>query len=99
MRSRLRGAYSANMSLLHNRTVLVIGRSSGIANAIVNAVRAEGATVVVAGRSTDTLTAAYRDQDLTVGYVDLTDETSIAALAQRLGRVDHVVTTGSARAK
>jgi NAD(P)-dependent dehydrogenase (short-subunit alcohol dehydrogenase family) len=32
-------------------------------------------------------------------YVDLTDDASIARLGQRLGSVDHVVTTASARAR
>lgn len=98
MRAGQRCAYAADMSL-QNRTVLVIGRGSGIANAVVNAVQAQGANVVVAGRSTEALTAAYGGQDIAVEYVDLTDEASIIALAERLGQVDHVVSTGSARAK
>ncbi|MFC0540525.1 SDR family oxidoreductase [Kutzneria chonburiensis] len=68
---------------LENRTVLVIGRSSGIARAVVAAATAAGAKVVVAGRD----------------EVDVADEASIAALASRLGRVDHVVSTASARAR
>jgi NAD(P)-dependent dehydrogenase (short-subunit alcohol dehydrogenase family) len=84
---------------LQDRTVLVIGRGSGIARAVVSAVRAQGAKVVVAGRNTDTLAAAYSDPGVSVEYIDLTDEPSIAALAERLGRVDHVVSTGSARAR
>jgi NAD(P)-dependent dehydrogenase (short-subunit alcohol dehydrogenase family) len=68
---------------LQNRTVLVIGRSSGIARAVASAATQAGANVVVAGRD----------------EVDVTDEASIAALASRLGRVDHVVSTASARAR
>jgi NAD(P)-dependent dehydrogenase (short-subunit alcohol dehydrogenase family) len=83
---------------LQNRTVLVIGRG-GIAKAVVSAVRAEGAKVVIAGRNTDALTAAYSDPDVRVEHVDLTDEPSIVALAERLGQVDHVVSTASARAR
>ena len=37
--------------------------------------------------------------DITDEYVDLTDEASINALGERLGTVDHVVSTASARAK
>jgi NAD(P)-dependent dehydrogenase (short-subunit alcohol dehydrogenase family) len=62
---------------LQNRTVLVIGRSSGIARAVASAVEAAVAKVVVAGRE----------------EVDVTDE------ASRLGHVDHVVSTASARAR
>lgn len=85
------------MSTLHDRTVLVIGRGDGIAGAVVDAARAAGANVVVAGRDPAPLKAAY--PDLTVETIDVTDEASIASLAVRLGRVDHVVSTVSARAR
>lgn len=42
---------------------------------------------------------AYDDSGITAEQVDLTDEASIAALAGRIGRVDHVVSTASARAR
>lgn len=85
--------------MLTDRTVLVVGRGSGIAKAVTEAVRAAGATVVVAGRDERALAAAYDDPGVTAAAVDLTDETSVAALAGRLGRVDHVVSTASARAR
>ncbi|MGI5505587.1 SDR family oxidoreductase [Lentzea sp. CA-135723] len=66
--------------------VLVIGRDSGIAGAVAAKVREAGGTVVLAGRNQDE-------------HVDLTDESSIAALAERIGAVDHVVSTASARAR
>jgi NAD(P)-dependent dehydrogenase (short-subunit alcohol dehydrogenase family) len=84
---------------LRDRKVLVIGRASGIARAVTLAVREAGATVVVAGRDRAALAAAYDDPGITAEEVDLTDENSIAALAQRLGHVDHVVSTASARAR
>ena len=37
--------------------------------------------------------------DITAELVDITDDESIAALADRLGAVDHVVSTASARAR
>lgn len=85
--------------MLTDRTVLVVGRGSGIAKAVTEAVRAAGATVVVAGRDERALAAAYDDPGVTAAAVDLTDETSVAALAGQLGRVDHVVSTASARAR
>lgn len=85
------------MTSLKDRTVLVIGRGSGIARAVTLAVRAAGATVVVAGRDEKSL--VYDDPEVTTASVDLTDEASVAALAERLGRVDHVVSTASARAR
>ncbi|GAB3881455.1 hypothetical protein GCM10029964_037550 [Kibdelosporangium lantanae] len=73
---------------LANRTVVVIGRDGGIARAVALSAEAAGADVVLAGRNVEG-----------DGYVDLTDEDSIAALASRVGRVDHVVSTASARAR
>jgi NAD(P)-dependent dehydrogenase (short-subunit alcohol dehydrogenase family) len=84
---------------LKGRTVLVIGRGSGIAKAVTLAVRDLGGTVVVAGRNPQALAAAYDDPGVTAETVDLTDEATVAALAERLGHVDHVVSTASARAR
>ncbi len=84
---------------LHDRTVLVVGRGSGIARATVEAVRATGARVVVAGRDEPALAAAYAGTDVVAHHVDLTDEDTVSALAEQLGSVDHVVSTASARAR
>jgi NAD(P)-dependent dehydrogenase (short-subunit alcohol dehydrogenase family) len=85
---------------LDGQTVLVIGRPSGIAGAIVSAAREAGARVVAAGRDRAALDAAYADDpNITTESVDLTDEGSIGALAERLGNVDHIVSTASARAR
>ncbi|GAA0420063.1 short-chain dehydrogenase [Acrocarpospora corrugata] len=84
---------------LEERTVLVVGRGSGIARAITLAARARGARVVVAGRDRGELRAAYEDPGVAAETVDVTDETTIATLAERLGQVDHVVSTASARAR
>ncbi|MEW2507041.1 MULTISPECIES: SDR family oxidoreductase [unclassified Amycolatopsis] len=84
---------------LENRTVLVIGRPSGIARAVTLAARAEGAQVVVAGRDPAKLAQAYDDEGIRAEEVDVTVDESIAALAERLGQVDHLVTTASSRAR
>jgi NAD(P)-dependent dehydrogenase (short-subunit alcohol dehydrogenase family) len=85
---------------LHDQRVLVVGRGSGIAHAVVLAVRDAGAKVVAAGRDEAGLMAAYQGEpDVTTDGVDLTDETSIATLAERLGSIDHVVSTASARTR
>jgi NAD(P)-dependent dehydrogenase (short-subunit alcohol dehydrogenase family) len=86
-------------NLLEGRRVLVVGRGSGIARAVVLAVREAGASVVVAGRDAQQLDQAYDDPGITAETVDLTDEAGVAALADRLGRVDHIVSTASARAR
>lgn len=83
---------------LAGRTVVVIGRGTGIARAVTDAARAAGAGVVVAGRDPDALRDAY-DGDVRAERVDVTDDESIAALAATLGPVDHLVTTASARAR
>ncbi|GHJ37102.1 SDR family oxidoreductase [Streptomyces sp. TS71-3] len=84
---------------LQNASVLVVGRGSGIARAITLAARDAGARVIVAGRDRQSLQAAYDDAGITAETVDFADEGSIAALAERVGEVDHVVSTTSARAR
>jgi NAD(P)-dependent dehydrogenase (short-subunit alcohol dehydrogenase family) len=85
---------------LDDQTVLVVGRGSGFARAIALAARDAGARVVAAGRNQETLPAAYADEPgIGTDYVDLTDDDSNASLSERLGQVDHVVSTGSARAR
>jgi NAD(P)-dependent dehydrogenase (short-subunit alcohol dehydrogenase family) len=88
------------MSSLKDRTVLVVGRGSGLARAIVLAALDAGARVVAAGRDQAGLAAAYAGEPgVGTEFVDLTDEASIAGLGDRLGPVDHVVSTASARAR
>lgn len=87
------------MTSLQNKTVLVIGRPSGIAGAIVEALRAAGAHVIAAGRDAHKLQSAYDGTGVMVETVDLTDDASIEALAARVGTIDHVVSTASARAR
>lgn len=85
---------------LKGKTALVVGRGGGIARAVVLAARDAGADVVAAGRDQKALADAYADEPgITTETVDLTDEASIAALGERLGTVDHVVSTASARAR
>jgi NAD(P)-dependent dehydrogenase (short-subunit alcohol dehydrogenase family) len=85
---------------LKDRRVLVVGRGSGIARAVALAACEAGANVVVAGRDQTILAADYKDEPgITAETLDLTDEASIAALGERLGSIDHVVSTGSVRAR
>jgi len=86
-------------NMLQDKTVVVVGRGSGIALAITLLARSQGARAVVAGRDKEKLAAAYDDPGVTAEVVDVTDDTSIAALADRVGPVDHVVSTASARAR
>src|SRR6476660_5240594 len=78
---------------LQDKTVVVVGRGSGIARAVALLAHDEGARVIVAGRDKNKLADAYDGIDISVETVDVTDDSSISALADRLGRVDHVVST------
>jgi NADP-dependent 3-hydroxy acid dehydrogenase YdfG len=76
------------------------GRAGGLARAVVLAALDADARAVAAGRDQERLDAAYASEPgVSTERVDLTDEGSIAALGQRLGSVDHVVYTASARAR
>lgn len=84
---------------LQDKTILVVGRGSGIARAVALRARSEGARVIVAGRDRAKLVNSYDDDRISAETIDITDDDSIAALADRVGRVDHVVSTASARAR
>jgi NAD(P)-dependent dehydrogenase (short-subunit alcohol dehydrogenase family) len=84
---------------LQDKTVVVVGRGSGIARTVALQARDEGARVIVAGRDKTKLADAYAGLDIAAETVDITDDSSIGTLAERLGQVDHVVSTASARAR
>ncbi|MFG2788249.1 SDR family oxidoreductase [Streptomyces sp. NPDC048419] len=85
---------------LSEETVLVVGRGGGIARAVAVAARDAGARVVAAGRDRQALADAYAGEPgIGTETVDITDNASIASLGERLGSVDHVVSTASARAR
>jgi NAD(P)-dependent dehydrogenase (short-subunit alcohol dehydrogenase family) len=85
---------------LQDQSVLVIGRGSGIARAVCMAARDAGARVIAAGRTEEDLKEAYAGEaGITTEMVDLTDEDTIAELGERLGTIDHIVSTASSRAR
>jgi len=84
---------------LQDSTILVVGRGSGIARAVTLLARSEGARVVVAGRDRAKLASFYDDDGIAAAHLDITDDDSIAALADSVGPLDHVVSTASARAR
>jgi NAD(P)-dependent dehydrogenase (short-subunit alcohol dehydrogenase family) len=61
--------------------------------------RSEGARVVVAGRDSEALAAGYEGEGISAETVAVTDDESISAFADRVGPVDHLVSTVSARAR
>jgi NAD(P)-dependent dehydrogenase (short-subunit alcohol dehydrogenase family) len=93
------------MPSLKDKTVLIIGRGSGIARAIALAVGEDGGRVIAAGRNPDDLTDAYRALDVGVERADVTDESSVAAVfkarsaanpARRIGSADDIATAAVA---
>ena len=84
-------------SVLTNKTVVVIGGSSGMGLAVAKKSSQSGARVVIASRSQDKLKAAAAKigGDVHWQVVDTTDETSVADLFERLGAVEHLVIPGS----
>lgn len=82
---------------LKNKTVVVIGGSSGMGLAVAQKSSQAGARVVIASRSQDKLktAAAHIGGDVHWQVVDTTDEASVADLFERLGAVDHLVIPGS----
>jgi NAD(P)-dependent dehydrogenase (short-subunit alcohol dehydrogenase family) len=78
---------------LDGRTVVVIGRPTGIAGAIMSLVAAAGAKVIAAGRHPDA------GGSVRVEKLDITDDDSITRFGARVGAIDHLVTTASARAR
>lgn len=87
---------------LQGRTAIVTGGGSGIGRAIAAAFAAEGANVVIAGRSPDRLQAAADDlgDRVTAIPTDITDEDEVAALftaaVGRHGTVDVLVNSAGA---
>jgi len=84
---------------LINTTVVILGGSSGMGLATAKAAQAEGARVVITGRSPERLQAARAvlgDGVRTVG-LDVGDEMGTRALFSELDTVDHVfITAGTA---
>jgi NADP-dependent 3-hydroxy acid dehydrogenase YdfG len=85
---------------LNNATVVILGGSSGMGLATAKAAEAEGARVVITGRSPERLQAARAvlgDKVRTVA-LDVGDEMGTRALFSELDTVDHVfITAGTAR--
>ncbi len=83
---------------LANQTVVVLGGSSGIGLATATAACAEGAHVIITGRSPERLAvaAATFDAEIRTVVLDVNDEPGTAALFADLSDVDHVFITAGA---
>ncbi|GAA1142293.1 NAD(P)-dependent dehydrogenase (short-subunit alcohol dehydrogenase family) [Kitasatospora gansuensis] len=82
---------------LDGRRLVVVGAGSNIGRALARTASAAGADLVLAGPDTAKLeaTAAGLAGPALVQRLDLADEGSIAALAERVGPFDHLVSTAA----
>jgi NAD(P)-dependent dehydrogenase (short-subunit alcohol dehydrogenase family) len=80
---------------LKNATVVILGGSSGIGLATAKAARAEGAQVIITGRSAQRLQTARAELGDAVRTValDVADEAGTRSFFQGLDRLDHVFIT------
>ena len=76
---------------LHGTNVVIIGGSSGIGLATSMLVKAEGANVTIAGRSSEKLRHAVQQLgDVRTVVADITSEAGVQEIFGELDRVDHV---------
>ena len=74
---------------------LIVGGSSGIGLAVAKQLQAEGASVIIAGRSQEKLrsAAAQLAAETLFAEVDATDAQSVSALFEKLGKINHLIVT------
>lgn len=85
------------MSTFNNKSVLVVGGSSGIGEATAHAFVAAGARVTIASRSREKLTAAEHaiGHGVITAVLDTTDDQAVPAFFERSGPFDHVIVSAA----
>src|SRR3990167_5408495 len=81
-----------------NEKILIVGGSSGIEMATAQVALDKNYDVIIASRSIDKLEKAKRalnHKNVNAHEVDTRDEKSIAQLFQSIGKINHLVITGS----
>ncbi|MCM8739025.1 SDR family oxidoreductase [Azospirillum sp. A1-3] len=83
-----------------NEHVLIVGGSSGMGLALARILLSEGARVTIAGRSEARLEEARTNLSPITGRLqtevaDITQEEQVARLFERIGPLDHIVTTAA----
>jgi NAD(P)-dependent dehydrogenase (short-subunit alcohol dehydrogenase family) len=81
-----------------NKRIVVIGGSSGMGLAVARMALADGAEVIIAGRSTERLNAARSilgEDRLEIAAMDIGNQPEVAALFDRVGQFDHLVITAA----
>lgn len=88
------------MATLANKTILIVGGSSGIGLGVAKAVLKSGGNIVIVGRAAEKLRAAERTLDagdrLAAIAADMTNEVEVARLFDEVGPFDHLVSTAGA---
>jgi NAD(P)-dependent dehydrogenase (short-subunit alcohol dehydrogenase family) len=82
-----------------NDKILIVGGSSGMGLALAKRCLAAGSRVIIAGRSEEKLRRARETLGkpalLHTAVVDIADESQVAALFDRIGALDHIVSTAA----
>jgi NAD(P)-dependent dehydrogenase (short-subunit alcohol dehydrogenase family) len=82
---------------LNERSVLIVGGSSGIGLGVAEALLQEGATVTIVGRNPEKLRAAQESlgfgKRLETFTADVTKEDQVRRLFEKSGTIDHLVVT------
>jgi len=81
--------------LLENKTVVVVGGSSGIGYATAELCKAEGATVIIASRPGERLRAAAERLGVRGIAADVTSDSAVESLFRECRTVHHVVVTAA----
>ncbi|MEV8372034.1 SDR family oxidoreductase [Kribbella sp. NPDC056861] len=89
------------MTELKGSQVVIVAGTSGIGRRIAQDVVDQGAHVTITGRSASAVRAVAEaiEGEVATAVVDLSNEESIAALAQQHGPVDHLISLANAPAK
>jgi NAD(P)-dependent dehydrogenase (short-subunit alcohol dehydrogenase family) len=90
---------TASIMDISDRKILIVGGGSGMGLAFARQCLDAGARVVIAGRSEARLAEARKSlghpDSLDAIAVDLAREDDVAALFERIGRLDHIVSTAA----
>ncbi|RWE20376.1 MAG: SDR family NAD(P)-dependent oxidoreductase, partial [Mesorhizobium sp.] len=85
---------------MDKQRILIVGGGSGMGLALARCCLDKGATVIIAGRGEAKLDVARgelgRPAALETAAVDISREAEVAALFQRTGELDHIVSTAAA---
>ncbi|WP_428525142.1 SDR family oxidoreductase [Roseibium sp.] len=87
------------MSSFKGKRVAVVGGGSGIGRAVAESALTQGADLIISSRDAAKLESVAESRTgMTVLTLDMTDATSRAAWADRLGPIDHLVISASSAA-